>query len=89
MFLIENLKNLRILCKIPVRDMADYLSMSINNYHKIERKEVELNIKNITKIASLFNVKIDDLVNKDIFQIINEYQLNNDAFISGVLNRIR
>ena len=58
----QNLKYLRNLYNSSVKDLAAYLEMSDNNYHKIERNEIGLSFSHASKIAELAGVSLDVLV---------------------------
>lgn len=60
-------------------EMADQLNMSSGGYAKIERGETKLYIEKLQKIAQVFNINIQDLLDdgKDIFICIGGDNLNN------------
>lgn len=56
-----NIRKLRELKDIPVKQAAAVLNMSVSGYSRIERNETDLTISRIQEIAEVLNV--------DIFQI--------------------
>lgn len=60
-------------------DMAQHLNMSSGGYAKIERGETKLYIDKLQKIAQIFNINIQDLLDdeKDIYICIGNNSSNN------------
>ena len=60
----ERLKFLRITRKVPQKELADYLGISIRGYQFYESESNEPNIKTLTALADFYGVTIDYLVGR-------------------------
>ena len=60
----ERLKFLRKERKIPQKDLAELLGISIRGYQFYESEDNEPNIKMLTKLADFYDVSIDYLVGR-------------------------
>jgi len=59
----QNLKDTRKLCNLTQRQVADILGVVESCYANWEQGRTEPNIEMLRKLALLFNVSIDDLIN--------------------------
>jgi transcriptional regulator with XRE-family HTH domain len=67
----ENIKKLRELKSITRERLASDLNMSVSNYSKIERSEIDLTISRVYEIANILGVDISQLLNFDTSQVFN------------------
>jgi hypothetical protein len=77
----ENIKKFRELKNITREKIAGELNMSLSNYSKIERGEIDLTISRIAEIAKILEVSIHQLMNFDSSQIFN---ISNNELVQGV-----
>jgi transcriptional regulator with XRE-family HTH domain len=67
------------------RDMADRLSMSQNNYHKIENDRVKVKADDLLKIAQILDTSVNDLLpDKQVVYNIKPHS-NYDQSINGLI----
>lgn len=59
--ILLNLQKIRIKSNLSYKDVADQLSMSKEGYWMIENGKRKLNYEMAVKIASIFNLKPDDI----------------------------
>lgn len=59
--ILLNLQKIRIKNNLSYKDVADQLSMSKEGYWMIENGKRKLNYEMAVKIASIFNLKPDDI----------------------------
>ncbi len=62
----ENLKNLRLHSALMQKEIAQILNVSVRTFQGWESGRTEPNIEKLIQIAKLFDVSIDDLVEKNI-----------------------
>jgi len=67
----DNIKKFRELKNITREQMAADLQMSLSNYSKIERNEIDLTISRIQQIAQIIGVDVSQILNFDATQIFN------------------
>jgi transcriptional regulator with XRE-family HTH domain len=67
----ENIKKLRELKNLTREDLAQKLKMSLSNYSKIERGEIDLTISRAQQIAKVLDVEISNILNFDASQVFN------------------
>ena len=77
----ENIKKFRELKNITREKIASELNMSLSNYSKIERGEIDLTLSRITEIAKILEVSILQLMNFDSSQIFN---ISNNELVQSV-----
>ncbi len=77
----ENIKKFRELKNITREKIASELNMSLSNYSKIERGEIDLTISRIVEIAKILEVGVLQLMNFDSSQIFN---ISNNDLVQGV-----
>jgi len=77
----ENIKKFRELKNITRDKIASELNMSLSNYSKIERGEIDLTLSRITEIAKILEVSILQLMNFDSSQIFN---ISNNELVQSV-----
>ncbi len=77
----NKIKKIREYQGITQDRIADRLKMSQANYSKIEKDEVELNLKRLEEIATILGVKTSDLIN---FEDRNIFLFTNNKSVSGV-----
>lgn len=74
-FLVENLKKLRIKHKISQKQLADVIGVSQQSINKYENHNIEPDIDTLKSLANYFNTSIDYLVgysNKNTLDINSE-----------------
>ena len=71
----DNIKKFRELKNITREQVAAALDMSLSNYSKIERGEIDLTLSKIEKISQLLEVDLSQILNFDASQIF--YVSNN------------
>jgi len=60
-----NIRTLREQRSIKQQEIADLIGMHRSNYSKIETEQREISVSALDKVASFFNVSIDELVHLD------------------------
>lgn len=60
---MNKLKYYRKLNKLTQKDVANYLHINQPNYANIENNKVKLNFDYANLLASLYNIKVSDLIN--------------------------
>lgn len=60
---MNKLKYYRKLNKLTQKDVANYLHINQPNYSNIENNKVKLNFDYANLLASLYNIKVSDLIN--------------------------
>ena len=77
MELNEKIRKLREIHQWTQEEMAEKATLSKNGYANIERGESVPNIESIEKIANVFGIKVEELMNTDennfIISIVNGY----------------
>lgn len=75
----EKIKQLRELHHLSQEEMATKLHLSTSGYAKIEKGERGLDLIKLEKIATIFNMELSDLFDKNVICLINEnsHQYNN------------
>jgi transcriptional regulator with XRE-family HTH domain len=76
----DNIKKLRELKNITREQLASDLNMSLSNYSKIERSEIDITISRLTEIAKLLEVDMSQILNFDTSQIFN---IQNNNLVQG------
>lgn len=77
----DNIKKFRELKNITREQMASDLDMSLSNYSKIERGEIDPTLSRIQQIAQILCVDISQLLNFDASQIFN---ISNNSMVQGL-----
>lgn len=77
----DNIKKFRELKNITREQLASDLKMSLSNYSKIERGEIDLTLSRIQEIASILGVDVSQILNFDATQIFN---VSNNKLIQGL-----
>jgi len=77
----DNIKKFRELKSITREQLASDLKMSISNYSKIERGEIDLTISRIYEIANVLGVDVAQILNFDATQIFN---ISNNKLVQGI-----
>jgi transcriptional regulator with XRE-family HTH domain len=77
----DNIKKFRELKNITREQLAADLKMSLSNYSKIERGEIDLTISRIQEIANILEVDIAQVLNFDATQIFN---VSNNNLVQGL-----
>ena len=57
----ENIKKVRELKNITREQLADDLKMSLSNYSKIERSEIDLTVARLYEIANVLGVDVSQI----------------------------
>jgi len=76
-----NIKKIRELKAITREQIISDLKMSLSNYSKIERGEIDLTISRIYEIASVLEVDVSQILNFDATQIFN---ISNNKLVQGI-----
>lgn len=79
----NNLKTLRIQSRRTLEDVAEIIDVSRQSVSKWESGESYPDIEKCVRLAKLFNVSLDALVNKSIEELVKEEQ-KNDKYIFGL-----
>lgn len=77
----DNIKKFRELKNITREQMCADLDMSVSNYSKIERGEIDLTMSRIQQIAQILSVDISQILNFDATQIFN---VSNNKLVQGL-----
>ena len=77
----DNIKKFRELKNITREQIAADLKMSLSNYSKIERGEIDLTISRVQEIANVLEVDVSQILNFDASQIFNT---SNNQLVQGV-----
>lgn len=77
----DNIKKFRELKNITREKLASDLKMSLSNYSKIERGEIDLTLSRIQEIAGILGVDVSQILNFDATQIFN---VNNNKLVQGL-----
>lgn len=77
----DNIKKFRELKNITREQIASDLKMSLSNYSKIERGEIDLTISRIQEIANVLEVDVSQILNFDASQIFN---VSNNQLVQGI-----
>ena len=80
----DNIKKFRELKNITREQIAADLKMSLSNYSKIERGEIDLTISRVQEIANVLEVDMSQILNFDATHIFNT---SNNKSIQGVFGR--
>ncbi len=67
----DNIKKFRELKNLTREQIASDLKMSLSNYSKIERGEIDLTISRILEIANILEVDMSQILNFDATNIFN------------------
>ena len=59
------LKKLREQKHVSPKEMADVIDMSLSNYYKIERNDLDVSLETTQKLATYFNLSIDEFLSSD------------------------
>ena len=81
----ENIKKFRELKNITRDAMCSSLKMSLSNYSKIERGEIDLTISRIHEIAQILEVDVAQILNFDATQIFN---ISNNKLVQGTCAKV-
>ena len=76
----ENIKKIRELKNITREQIAHDLKMSLSNYSKIERSEIDLTISRVYEIATVLGVDVSQVLNFDSSQVFN---IQNNDVVQG------
>ncbi len=77
----DSIKKFRELKNITREKIAADLKMSLSNYSKIERGEIDLTISRIQEIANILEVDVSQILNFDATNIFN---ISNNKLVQGV-----
>ena len=80
----ENIKKFRELKNITRDKIASDLNMSLSNYSKIERGEIDLTISRVQEIAKILEVDVSQILNFDAKHIFNT---SNNHMVQGVVGK--
>ncbi len=79
----NNLKMLRLKSKRTLEDVAEIIDVSRQSVSKWEAGESYPDIEKCVKLAKLYNVSLDALVNKSINELVNE-ETENNKYMFGI-----
>lgn len=65
LYLVQRLKELRILNSISMREMASYLNTNFQKLQKIEKGKIRLNKEYLYKICERLNIDIEKFIMND------------------------
>ncbi len=68
----NNIKKIRELRNINVKEMAFQLCISIRAYNYIESGQVTININRLFEISTILKVSVEELINFDVENILNQ-----------------
>jgi len=77
----DTIKKFRELKNITRETIAAELKMSLSNYSKIERGEIDLTISRIQEIANILEIDVSQILNFDATNIFN---ISNNKLVQGV-----
>lgn len=77
----DNIKKFRELKNLTRDQLAADLKMSLSNYSKIERGEIDLTISRIYEIAKVLEIDVSQILNFDAGQIFN---ISNNKLVQGI-----
>jgi transcriptional regulator with XRE-family HTH domain len=77
----DTIKKFRELKNITRETIAAELKMSLSNYSKIERGEIDLTISRIQEIANFLEIDMSQILNFDATNIFN---ISNNKLVQGV-----
>lgn len=77
----DNIKKFRELKNITREQMAADLNMSLSNYSKIERGEIDLTISRVQEISNIIGIDVSQILNFDATQIFN---VSNNGTVQGL-----
>jgi transcriptional regulator with XRE-family HTH domain len=77
----DTIKKFRELKNITRETIAAKLKMSLSNYSKIERGEIDLTISRIQEIANILEIDVSQILNFDATNIFN---ISNNKLVQGV-----
>lgn len=66
------IKELRIKSKFSQKEIAKLLNISQSNYSKYERNEIEPDIQSLIKLADLYHVTVDYLIEHEVPYLIDK-----------------
>jgi transcriptional regulator with XRE-family HTH domain len=68
----ENIRKTRVLKKISRKYIAYHLKMSLGNYGKIERGQIDVKLDTLILISSILKVNINELIDFDFNKYVNK-----------------
>jgi transcriptional regulator with XRE-family HTH domain len=77
----DNIKKCRELKNITRETLASQLNMSLSNYSKIERGEIDLTFSRIQQVAEILEVDVSQILNFDATQVFN---ISNNKLVQGI-----
>ena len=77
----DTIKKFRELKNFTREKIAAELKMSLSNYSKIERGEIDLTLSRINQIANVLEIDISQILNFDATQIFN---ISNNKVVQGI-----
>lgn len=79
----DNLRILRLKSKKSLEDIAEAINVSRQSVSKWESGESYPDIEKCVRLAKLYNVSLDALVNKTISELVNE-KVHDDKYMFGI-----
>lgn len=79
----DNLRILRLKSKKSLEDIAEAINVSRQSVSKWESGESYPDIEKCVRLAKLYNVSLDALVNKTISELVNE-KVHDDKYMFGL-----
>ncbi|NBA84770.1 helix-turn-helix domain-containing protein [Emticicia sp. CRIBPO] len=86
----DKLKKIRELKNFTQEYMATKLEMSQSGYGKIERDETEISYQKLEKIAEVFGIKVEDIINfneKLVFNVMHNQTGNGYVVNQGISDK--
>lgn len=86
----DKLKKIRELKNFTQEYMATKLDMSQSGYGKIERDETEISYQKLEKIAEVFGIKVEDIINfneKLVFNVMHNQTGNGYVINQGISDK--
>ena len=80
----DNIKKFRELKNITRDKIAADLNMSLSNYSKIERGEIDLTISRVQEIANILEVDVSQILNFDATHIFNT---SNNHIVQSIIGK--
>lgn len=78
----RNIRKLRELNNLTQKSLAEALGMSVVQYGRIERDEVEISLTRVEAIAKILNSNIETILNFDTTHLMNVQNNNGVIYLS-------
>jgi transcriptional regulator with XRE-family HTH domain len=81
--ILSNIRKVRELRNVTRDQLAADLGLSSSGYSKIERGEIELTLLRLYQVADALNVKVHQILEFDVSQVLGKNHLENTASAFG------